>query len=136
VSFLNVQDANSEEKTQCDICEAQTSLVVCGSSEQQWTAYAFIDNYFNAESPLDQEFSYDEMQEDPIAWTCDFDGYFVDANKPIWNPREYFLTILENQMARVVKEWEYVVRQLQRSVKQFVCSAFVSQSRLRLENLE
>jgi hypothetical protein len=74
VSFLKVQDANSEEKTQSDIYEAQTSLAVCGSSEQHWTAYAFIDNYFNGESPLDQEFSYDETQEDPIAWTCDFDG--------------------------------------------------------------
>jgi hypothetical protein len=61
---------------------------------------------------------------------------YVDANNPIWNPREYFLIILENQMCRVVKEWEYVVRQLQRSVKQFVCSAFVSQSRLCMENLE
>lgn len=129
MSFLNIQDANVEGKTQCGIYEAQTSLVICGSDEQQWTAYAFTDCYFNAESPLDQEFSYDEMQEDPIAWTCEFDGAFatvVDANKPIWNPREYFLTILENQLARVVNEWEYVVRQLQRSVKQFVCSTFVS----------
>jgi hypothetical protein len=126
VSFLNIQNANVEEKTHCSIYEAQTSLVICGPGEQQWTAYAFIDCYFNAESPLDQEFSYEEMQEDPIAWTCEIDGElatFVDANKPIWNPREYFLAILENQMARVVKEWEYVVRQLQGSVKQSVCSS-------------
>lgn len=129
VSFLDIQNANLEGETQCGIYEAQVSLVICGSDEQQWIAYAFLDCYFNTEGPLDQEFSYDEIQEDPIAWTCEFDGAFaslVDANNPIWNPREYFLAILENQMARVVKEWKYVVRQLQRSVKQFVRSTFVS----------
>jgi len=122
MTFLDIHNAKFKEKKQCGIYEAQISLAICGSCEQQWTAYYFVDCYFNAETPLDQEFSYNEMQEDPIAWTCEFDGSLVDANKPIWNPRIYFLTILESQIARVVKEWEYVVRQLQRSVKQFVRS--------------
>lgn len=101
--------------------EAQTSLVVCGSHEQQWTAYAFVDRYFNTEDPLDQEFSYEGIQDDPITWNSELDTVYLDANKPTWNPRVYFLVVLEAQITQVLKEWAYVVRQVERNIKQYVC---------------
>lgn len=100
--------------------EAQSSLVICGSDETQWTAYAFSDHYFDTEDLLDEVFSYQGVQEDPIAWNTELDGIMVDANSPIWNPREYFLRILEIRIAHVRQEWTYLIRQVERYINQHV----------------
>ena len=65
------------------IYEAQTSLTVCGWNDQQWTAHAFADRYFDAENPLDDEFTYEGMQEDPVAWNSEVDAILLDANRPV-----------------------------------------------------
>jgi hypothetical protein len=44
--------------------------------------------------------------EDPIA--CG-----LDANKPIWRPREYFIKALEIRIKKVREEWDELVYMLQ-----------------------
>jgi len=80
---------------------------------RRWVAYAFVDTDIDGEDLGDEVFSY---VKDPIA----SDGE-LDANLPIENPREYFLMIFEIRIAQVLKAWEYLVRTVERSIKQYVC---------------
>jgi hypothetical protein len=63
----------------------------------------------------DDIYPYKAFQEDPIA----SDGK-VDANLPIWNPREYFLLIFQCRMGRVLLEWKRLVRWLERNIEEYV----------------
>ncbi|KAF2181077.1 hypothetical protein K469DRAFT_590492 [Zopfia rhizophila CBS 207.26] len=123
LSFLNRQILNSQGKKQYGMYEAQISLVICGPDEKRWVGYAFVDRYFNGEDLEEDDFSYDGVQEDPIATDFEVDTNLpiIDANLPKWNPREYFLNIVEFRMAQVLKEWEGLVRKVQRSVRDYVC---------------
>jgi hypothetical protein len=100
--------------------EAQSSLVIYGSDETRYTACAFSDHYFDVEDLLDEVFSYDGIQEDPIAWNTEIDGMLPDANKPIWNPREYFMRMLEIRISHVGQEWTYLIRHVERCINQHV----------------
>lgn len=113
VSYLNVSAPKSKDKTKWIMYESQSSLVITGSNEMQWTGYALSDHYFDAENPLDEVFSYSGIQEDPIAWSTELDGLMVDANNPVWNPRVYFLIMLEIRIAQVVQEWTYLIRNVE-----------------------
>ena len=124
LSFLNIQTPKSQGKRQYCMYEAQISLVICGPDEKHWDAYAFVDRYFDGEDLLEEDdFSYDGVQEDPIASDLENDPNLpiIDANLPKWNAREYFLDIVEFRMAQVVKEWEYLVRSVERGIKDYVC---------------
>jgi len=102
---------------QYGLYESQFSLVICGWSNRRITAYAFDDIDFDSnsfEEDLGAENS--ALRWDPIASEA-----IVDANRPIWDPRLYFLTIFELRIARVQKEWERVVHAISTS-KQPVCS--------------
>jgi hypothetical protein len=113
--------------------EAQISFVLCGSDHQRWVAYAFVDTDFEEDDvpdeivpdeqirevsvPLDDELGVAKVPIwDPIA----LDGG-LDANLPIWDPRLYFLVILEIRMAQVLREWEFLVRTVERSISRYVC---------------
>jgi hypothetical protein len=97
-----------------------TSVVICGSDESRWTAYAFVDTEFDGVSIDDEEVEdSDECNEDPIA--SDRKGPEVDADKPIWDPREYFLRIIHLRMKRqILEEWRYIVGKVERGVKERV----------------
>jgi hypothetical protein len=116
LSFLKIQTSRSEDQKKCGIYEAQISFVICGSDNWRWVAYAFVDTDFNGEDLGDEVFSYEGVHEDPIASDAK-----LDANLPIGDPREYFLMIFEIRMAQVLKEWELLVRTVERSIKRYVC---------------
>lgn len=118
LSFLHTP--KSKGKRQYSLYEAQISLVICGPDEKHWDAYAFVDRYFDGDDLLgEDDFSYDGVQEDPIASDTENNTNLpiVDANLPKWDAREYFLDIVEFRMAQVAKEWEYLVRQVERGIK-------------------
>ena len=106
------------------------SLVIYGISDRRWVVYAF-DNDDLRDNDLEVEDLEDEnpryklgyFQEDPIA----SDGK-VDANLPIWNPREYFLLIFQVRMGRILQEWKRLVRWLERNVEEYVCQDFFTSS--------
>jgi hypothetical protein len=116
LSFLKIQTPNSQDRRKYGIYEAQISFVICGPDETRWVAYAFVDTDFGGEDMGDEPSSCDGIGWDPIAT----EGK-LDANLPIWDPREYFLIIFEIRIAQVRKEWEYLVRTVERSIKRHVC---------------
>jgi hypothetical protein len=109
LSFLEIQD-----QKKYSMHEAQVSFLLCGSDDQRWAAYAFVDTHFDDEDLRDEIFSYKGIQDDPIARGK------IDANLPIGDPREYFLMIFDIRLAQVREEWKYLVRMVERSIKRRV----------------
>jgi hypothetical protein len=84
--------------------EAHYSFVICGSDERRWAAYAF-DAINLDDADLDEKiFPYEGFHADPIVSAISRQE--IDADFPIWSPREYFITVIANRIARVTREWE------------------------------
>jgi hypothetical protein len=115
LSFLTNGSSDLSKSANPVIYEAQISLYICGLTESTWTAYSFIDTYFDPDRELgDDEFSYETMMADPIA-----DGDH-DANQPIWDPREYFLMIIRIRVGQVLQEWQTLVREVDNCIRQYI----------------
>jgi hypothetical protein len=97
--------------------EAEISVVICGLDNYRWIACAFDDTGFDEKDLEDEECSPVEVIEDPIVSSGDV---IVDASIPTWDPREYYLMALNVHVIRVMKEFEYLVRKLERSIRQYV----------------
>ena len=89
-----------------------------------WAAYAIVDVYVESGETVD---IYDQLtrrsrrrgqrrRPDPLAA-----GRIV-ADEPIWTPREYFLKVIEVRMNQVLREWNFIVDQVERDIKQYVNS--------------
>ncbi|OCK74043.1 hypothetical protein K432DRAFT_311503 [Lepidopterella palustris CBS 459.81] len=116
LSFLKIWAPKSQAQTTYRMYEAHISFVIYGSDERRWVAYAFVDTAFNeANLENEEEFPHGAIQEDPIA-----SNGKLDANLPVWNPREYFLMIFNIRIAQVLKESQYLVQAVERSIKQYV----------------
>ena len=84
--------------------EAQLSLLVTGVDEWFWTAYCCAETYFGSEESIQY---YSDNQLDALT------GGEKSMLYPVWNPREYFLSILWRRLKQVTKEWVNVVETLQ-----------------------
>lgn len=102
--------------------EAQISCLVSGTDKWRWVAYFFVDNYFDVEGDGKEtvlqyyQDSEDEggMPADPLTYgTC-------DSNKPIWDPRVYFLTVFRIRIRQVKNEWQQVVVKVEESIRDYV----------------
>jgi len=100
--------------------EAQMSVVVTGIDHWVWVAYGFFDTYFESK---DMVAWYDQLsgtrgrrkgRADPLA------AGLIDADKPIWTPREYFFKVLEIRMNQVLREWNGIFLWVEKEVKQYV----------------
>jgi hypothetical protein len=122
LAFLQTKTSTSTDNKVYNIYRAQISLVITGYSNRRWVAYAFLNNTFDDDDDFDDETYgnlFEGFQGDPIA----SDG-LVDANNPIWNPREYFALIFECRLTGVLTEWENLVRWVERSIQGYVRSHF------------
>jgi hypothetical protein len=100
------------------------SCVVHGFDEWQWTTWAFEDTEHDAEEstgvddgpgPAAAEPVFcPTINEDPIA--CG-----LDANMPIWRPRQYFLKAFEIRIQKVRDEWDELVHRLEVDKREYVC---------------
>ena len=75
------------------------------------------------------------MNEDRIASDCkpdsesddksydesDYRESVVNANYPVWDPREYFLLVVEKRMTIVQQRWERVVQMVEPGITKYVC---------------
>jgi hypothetical protein len=107
-------------------------LVICGSDNRRWIAYAFEDTSSDSEdlapenlSPEgvhDPDAEDDEQGEqpnwDPIRGEPD--PKELDANQAIWDPREYFLVGMEVGIAKPLNKWERLVWSLERGIEEYV----------------
>ncbi|KAH8585450.1 hypothetical protein B0O99DRAFT_603293, partial [Bisporella sp. PMI_857] len=97
--------------------EAEVSVAVTGIDHWVWTAYGFVDTYFEPKENVD---SYHHQlggsagpgRADPLA------AGRLDADKPIWTPREYFFKVLEIRMNQVLREWNGIFLWAEKEVKQ------------------
>lgn len=116
VSFLHCGATDLQGNNDYRIYNKRFSFVICGSDHRRWTGYAF------AESEPDQkveEHSEDDGQEDLIASGSDAYGtpFFVHPGNPLYDPREYFLVVLEIRMAGALKDWKTLVRWVASSIE-------------------
>ena len=96
--------------------EAHFSFVICGWHERRWAAYAFDDTQFGGDDLYEKmSYNYDSFQPDPFAPNTE-----INADTPIWNPRQYFLAIVEARMAQAVVSWETLLRAVERRIHGYV----------------
>jgi hypothetical protein len=110
----------STDKIYC-LYETQISVAVTGIDHWVWDVYGFVDTYFESKEKV----SYYEIiephaiQEDPL--THRLPPYGHD-----WRPpREYFFRVFETQIKIVLREWNLIVDEVEREVKQYVFLDFL-----------
>lgn len=108
LSFLDMPLSKTSERKTYAIQKARFSLVICGSDDKHYVAYAFVDREFGEDEDLAIDFPYQGVHEDPIASDCG--NHVIDANKPILDPRAYLLVMFELRMKKVLTEWSGIAR--------------------------
>lgn len=104
LSFVAQVLPETNEAGELGLYPAQISFTVCGTSVKQYVAYGFEDAEFDADREFgENEFSYDERHADQMTKGEE------DANRPIWDPREYFLLVLSHRIRQVRLEWEGLI---------------------------
>ncbi|KAF2707121.1 hypothetical protein K504DRAFT_447157 [Pleomassaria siparia CBS 279.74] len=139
LSFLRGQSTKKAGQTTLATQDAHICLAVCGIDHTRWNCYAFVDTKFRDElaGQKDEDEDDDENDEntddedapglephDPIA--ADSDGVTIFADKPIWDPREYFLRNVDTRMKQVLREWRHLVQNVKTSVENYTKSHSVA----------
>lgn len=87
--------------------------MVTGSDDWRYTVYGFVDTELDGLltdlDPMDLTF-------DQVAAGA------IEANKPIWRPRGYWVKILDVRIEQVRREYEYLASTLKLAVKIYVRS--------------
>jgi hypothetical protein len=136
VSFLNLL-CNQHRSCTCmckhTIQESQISVTICGWDNQNWVGWGLFNTSSNPTDDLAPE---DEriVNEDYYA-TDGEDGPVIDADDPIWDPRHYWLRIISIRVRLVLKEWTWLVRNIEAGVHVWVSMSFEGLS-VRLYHLE
>jgi hypothetical protein len=81
------------------IYEASVSVIVTGVDDWRWIAYGFVDTYFKNDNSNETVEHYEDGQLDA------FSAGKFSIQSPIWNPREYYLKVLEARMEQVTQEY-------------------------------
>lgn len=114
ISFIATGKPSGSGEGALGIYEAQLSISVCGLSEQGYVVYAFVDKYFqDGDEDSEQEVDDSVFMEDQIV----ADG--VDANKPVWEPREYFVLAVLPRQKQVVEEWANLLDRLEEYIGEY-----------------
>lgn len=90
------------------IHEAQVSVMVTGVDDWFWTAYCFVDIYFKEDEHSEKVTTLSSPVNPMDPNSCG--KYALD--RPTWNPRHYFLSILSCRMEQAKQEWSNTVFQL------------------------
>jgi hypothetical protein len=123
LSFLQMPTSKYEPKQYFALRKSRFSLVLCGSDNQHWVGYAFGDSGLDEdklEDLLEDVVSYEgsNLYEDPIA---SVGARVVDAKRPISDPRVYYLVVFEIRIARVLEDWQILIRFMERGIDKHVC---------------
>jgi len=96
------------------IHESHIAFTICGVADRRWVAYAFSDTDYDEDKEMgESQFDYNGMVADQIAG----DARMVNANHPIWNPREYYLMIMSIRLSQIVGEWAKLIRKLEKGIR-------------------
>jgi hypothetical protein len=128
MDFLMLDPHHDPSTTAQDcIYEVQISCLVTGFDEGSWVGLAFVDTYYRGDDDRESAEYYAEQHaeaeesniENPFLMDP-LTGGEVDANAPIWKPREYFLRVLERRIDQVRLEWHNVVSRLLQITEPYV----------------
>lgn len=102
--------------------EANVSVAVCGWDRGKWTCWAFSNTQSDPIARDEEEPNETDMQEDYIATDGNGpeDGIVMDADKPIWNARIYWLRVVDVRMRIIYKEWKCLVMNTEARIKAWV----------------
>lgn len=123
LSFLEIQTPEAPVGRRHGMFEAHFSFVICGSHEKRWAAYSFDDTEFDDEDLYDKIFPCEGVHADPIASDDD-----TDAERPIWDAREYFLKIVSSRVRRATDSWDELLRPIERSIQEYVSANSLERS--------
>jgi hypothetical protein len=110
------------------IRESHTSIVICGWDNSKWVGWAFVNVPPNTPVQEDEEDDEEEQDDEPLDAEEDYfaaDGHGREstvkfANTPIWDPRRYWLHIVELRVRRIVEEWINLVQFVENGVEAWV----------------
>ncbi|KAF7574837.1 hypothetical protein PtrSN002B_005858 [Pyrenophora tritici-repentis] len=121
LSFIAQVLPGSDKDGELGIYPAQVSVTMCGTSARHYTVYGFEDTDFDkdhgpaGDEEDDDDSTYIGVQHDQIIRGKQ------DANFPIWDPREYFLTTLKSRVRQIRNEWDRLVRTIERAYMSCTC---------------
>ncbi|KAF3006042.1 hypothetical protein E8E13_010813 [Curvularia kusanoi] len=98
--------------------EANVSVVISGWDHHQWVGWAFS-NTLSDPTCEDEDEEEAEVNEDYFATDGNGpdDGRIVIADSPIWDPREYWLHIVNIRMVIIHKEWSWLIMNVARRIE-------------------
>jgi hypothetical protein len=96
LGFLD-KDTDLEEVGVLGIHHAQISITICGTNNSRWVAYCFEDRHFDEVEETEECESTADYQCDKIA------RGELDAHTSIWDPREYFLSIVAIRAREIIR---------------------------------
>lgn len=100
------------------IYDAQISFLIVGTDEWFWTAYCCVDLYYGGNRE-----SIDTYHVSPSSLDAPSGGK-RSRQYPYWNPRDYFLEVLQRRIKQVTKEWSNVVTMLEERLESYVCISY------------
>ena len=132
--FLSLNATNSRSDPQLfqDLkdCmhEGQISVITMGLDQRSWYVVAFVDTYYHGDNSTEGVAHLAQQVErtiegdsrillDPIVLSQ------LNADTPIWKPREYFLRVLECRMNQVRQEWQDVVECILQRTEPYVSNS-------------
>ncbi|KAJ4024831.1 hypothetical protein NW752_002283 [Fusarium irregulare] len=114
ISFLRTGSVSKSHSGDVDyLCEVQTSISITGIDRWHWTGLCLVETQFQEQDQYQDLNSYcnqdpeDSLRPDPFS-----DGE-LDADRPILDPREYFLAVLDIRARRFQQHWHELTRVLQ-----------------------
>jgi hypothetical protein len=118
VSFLG-----SENYLKAYLHPAHISCAITGPDHRRLLAYMFIDTYFDSDSDPDSDSASDSVQyiellrrnEDYDIYYDPFTRGFTDADRPVWDPMEFFFLTLRVRLDQIHLEWTQIKDRLQES---------------------
>jgi hypothetical protein len=93
--------------------ETQLAIVITGFDD---FVYGCVDTYFRSGESVKRYHNWKQGwgRTDPLARGQ------IDADLPIWTPREYFLRVCEIRIRKVQGEWNRITEKMEEVVKEYV----------------
>lgn len=118
VSFLDWHDEGAPALRH--LYEAHVTCVIAGFHDWCWTATCFVDTYYDDYVDRECVDDYHEHAENPQGMASDAPTLGdLEADLPIWNPREYFLLVVCSRLKRVKYEWQSTIKQVRESFRRY-----------------
>jgi hypothetical protein len=91
------------------------SVAVTGINDWVWTAYCFADTYFGSSDKVEV---YEQQKGGGGGRVDPLGAGSLDADRPIEGPREYYGKVFEIRLKMIRKEWNAILRKIEKDVEQ------------------